>query len=215
MRRIRSRLGSRLLAQSACRDGHAVRPLRAVAIGRGRRRLASLTALLRPPNLAARLGRRIMLTIGAKQLKHFVPLQSRATLFARILPSPISHQQAVAAGFAPHRLLPLRPPFSRSFNRSLFQKYGVDVLVTKASGIVGGVMEKVLAAEELGMQIVMIRRPQLGSTSEINTVAAAIDACRRLLAVDDRPVDRWANARDNMRAATRPAVALRPRRKPR
>ena len=47
----------------------------------------------------AELGRRIMLTIGSKQLKHFSHLHKRVRMFARILPSPASLEQALAAGF--------------------------------------------------------------------------------------------------------------------
>ena len=58
------------------------------------------------------LGSRVLLTIGAKQLKHFAHLHDRLVLIARILPCVASLQQALAAGFTPDRLLCLRPPFS-------------------------------------------------------------------------------------------------------
>ena len=73
-----------------------------------------------------------MLTIGAKQLKHFAALHDRLTLFARILPAVASLQQALQAGFTPTHILCLRPPFSREFNRSILREYAIDVLVTKA-----------------------------------------------------------------------------------
>src|SRR5438445_651966 len=80
------------------------------------------------------LGTRVLLTIGAKQLKHFAALQDRLVLVARILPCVASLQQALAAGFTPDRLLGLRPPFSREFNRAVLREYRAEVLVTKASG---------------------------------------------------------------------------------
>ena len=102
----------------------------------------------------------MLLTIGAKQLKHFAHLHDRLVLIARILPCVASLQQALAAGFTPDRLLCLRPPFSQEFNRAVLCEYRVEVLVTKASGREGGVVEKVLAAHELGLEVVMIRRPR-------------------------------------------------------
>lgn len=127
------------------------------------------------------LGQRVMLTIGAKQLKHFVPLQERLTLFARILPSPLSLEQALKAGFSGERLLCLRPPFSAAFNEAIFREYQVDVLVTKASGMAGGVVEKVTAARELGMQVVMIRRPVLPDFAAVDTVEQAVTQCREIV----------------------------------
>lgn len=123
------------------------------------------------------LGQRVMLTIGAKQLKHFAPLHDRLTLFARILPAVVSVQQALAAGFAQERLLALRPPFTRAFNRAIFQEHQVEVLVTKASGREGGVEEKVLAARDLGMAVLMIRRPESAGIPVVSTVDQAIQAC--------------------------------------
>jgi precorrin-6A/cobalt-precorrin-6A reductase len=124
------------------------------------------------------LGVCALLTIGAKQLKHFAPLQGRLHLMARILPSVLSLQQALAAGFTPDRLLCLRPPFSREFNRAILQEYQIEVLVTKASGREGGVEEKVRAAGDLGLEVVMIRRPEQADPTAVRTLEAAVQACR-------------------------------------
>jgi precorrin-6A/cobalt-precorrin-6A reductase len=124
------------------------------------------------------LGTRALLTIGSKQLKHFAPLQSRVHLIARILPSMLSLQQALASGFTADRLLCLRPPFSREFNRAVLQEYQVEVLVTKASGREGGVEEKVQAASDLGVKVIMIRRPEPVHVTSVCTLEAAVHACR-------------------------------------
>jgi precorrin-6A/cobalt-precorrin-6A reductase len=132
--------------------------------------------------MLAALGGRILLTIGAKQLKYFAPLHDRLTLFARVLPSPVSVQQALDAGFAPANILALRPPFSREFNQSILREYKIDVLVTKASGAAGGVVEKVMAAHDLGLTTLMIRRPEPAEFPTVSTLEAAIQACRDSLA---------------------------------
>lgn len=132
------------------------------------------------------LGSRPMLTIGCKQLKYFVPLQGRLTLFARILPSPLSLRQALEAGFVEENLLCLRPPFSLERNLELFRQYNVDVLVTKASGREGGVVEKVTAARELAMKVLMIRRPDPLGIRSVATIEDAVFACRSF---SDRPAD--------------------------
>jgi precorrin-6A/cobalt-precorrin-6A reductase len=132
------------------------------------------------PQAAQRLpaGARVLLTIGSKQLKYFAPLQDRLYLVARILPSVLSIQQALAAGFTPDRLLCLRPPFSREFNRAILREHRIGVLVTKASGREGGVEEKVLAAADLGVEVVMIRRPEPAGEAGVNSLEAAVQACR-------------------------------------
>ncbi len=126
------------------------------------------------------LGVRAMLTIGAKQLKHFVALHQRMTLYARLLPALTSLQQALEAGFPQAQILCLRPPFSKELNRCLLREYQIDVLVTKASGVEGGVVEKVLAAKELGLTTLMIRRPETDAMSTVSTIASAVQVCRTL-----------------------------------
>jgi precorrin-6A/cobalt-precorrin-6A reductase len=123
------------------------------------------------------LGGRVLLTIGAKQLKHFAHLQSQLVLIARILPCVASLQQALAAGFTPDRLLCLRPPFSREFNRAVLREYRTEVLLTKASGREGGVVEKVLAARDLGLEVVVIRRPEQADIPCVGTLEDAVRAC--------------------------------------
>ncbi len=127
------------------------------------------------------LGMRAMLTIGAKQLKHFAPLLGRVTMFARILPSPVSLRQALQSGFAEENLVRARPPFSIEQNRELFRRCHVDVLVTKASGREGGVVEKVTAARELSMNVLMLRRPETTGPGSTTTIEEAVRACRELL----------------------------------
>ena len=127
------------------------------------------------------LGSRVLLTIGAKQLKYFVPLHDHLTLFARVLPSPLSIQQALDAGFAQANIIALRPPFSLEFNQSILREYKIDVLVTKASGVAGGVVEKVMAAHNLGLTTLMIRRPEPAALPLVSTLEAAVHACQELL----------------------------------
>jgi precorrin-6x reductase len=124
------------------------------------------------------LGTSAFLTIGAKQLKHFATLQTRLRLVARILPCVASIEQALAAGFTPDRLLCLRPPFSRAFNRAMLEEYRADVLVTKASGREGGVEEKVQAAGDLRVTVLMIRRPAADHVNGVCTLEGAVEACR-------------------------------------
>jgi precorrin-6A/cobalt-precorrin-6A reductase len=124
------------------------------------------------------LGKRVLLTIGAKQLKHFALLHDRLVLVARILPCVASLEQALAAGFTQERLLCLRPPFSREFNRAVLREYRAEVLLTKASGREGGVAEKVLAAHDLGLAVVMIRRPESAEIPHVDTLEDAVEACR-------------------------------------
>ena len=53
----------------------------------------------------------------------------------------------------------MKGPFSKELNCALIRDLGIDILVTKASGAAGGFWEKVEAARECGIELVVIHRP--------------------------------------------------------
>lgn len=104
---------------------------------------------------------RVLLTLGYRALPLFIPWQNKATLFARILPSIEALEVALAAGFSSDRLLALRPPFSLELERALWQHWGINLVITKASGTAGGEAIKRSLAAELGVTLIVINRPQI------------------------------------------------------
>ncbi|MEB3227347.1 MAG: cobalt-precorrin-6A reductase [Synechocystis sp.] len=118
--------------------------------------VADLATLLKSPLL---FHKRVLLTVGANWLPQFAPLQSQATLFARILPRLDSLQTAIAAGFTPDRIIALRPPISADLERALWQQWQIEIVVTKASGTAGGEDRKQALAQALGIQLIRIARP--------------------------------------------------------
>jgi precorrin-6A/cobalt-precorrin-6A reductase len=116
----------------------------------------------------ARIGRRAWLTVGAGELAAFT--RSTAVHFLVRLVEP------------PRRPLPLpgcevivgRGPFVLADERKHLERYAIDVVVSKASG--GAATEaKLVAARELGIPVVMIRRPPPEPGTAVDTVAAALD----------------------------------------
>lgn len=107
------------------------------------------------------LRQRTLLTLGYRWLHRFAPWQTQATLFARILPSPVALEAALAAGFTPDRLVALRPPISAGLERALWQQWCITQVITKASGAPGGEDTKGAIAEQLDVSLYILNRPQL------------------------------------------------------
>ena len=81
-----------------------------------------------------------------------------------------------------HEQLPLRAyeivlgrgPFSLVEERHLLRRHRIDVLVCKASG--GAATEaKLIAARELGLPVIMVRRPPPEPGRAVETIDAALD----------------------------------------
>ncbi|EAG4420879.1 precorrin-6A reductase, partial [Listeria monocytogenes] len=59
-------------------------------------------------------------------------------------------------------------PFTKDANRTQLEMTGADVLITKESGKQGGFQEKLTAAAELNIPVIVIRRKKLNYPIEIN-----------------------------------------------
>lgn len=110
---------------------------------------------------AAKLGRRIFLTTGSRNLEKFTssPALDDHVLIARVLPTEQVIGLCEKAGLMPGQIIGMQGPFSQKLNRELFQKYQAEVIITKNSGTIGGTDTKFAAAEELGLPVIVIDRP--------------------------------------------------------
>jgi len=103
----------------------------------------------------------ILLTCGSKEMAQFTTIdQFDERIYARILPQEDVLRSCIEMGFQPSHLALMQGPFSLDFNKAHLQMVEAKYLVTKDSGTVGGFMQKVQAAKELGIQVVVIDRDE-------------------------------------------------------
>lgn len=100
----------------------------------------------------------IFLATGSKELKAYAALP-RERLTVRILPGEEALRKAAEAGIQPDHIIAMQGRSSVVLNRALLQQCSAKFLVTKQSGKPGGYLEKLRAAEALGICFVAIRRP--------------------------------------------------------
>lgn len=116
-------------------------------------------------SVAERLGVRMFLAIGRQDLHHFASWDDRYVL-TRVITIP--------DGDLPRswEVVSARGPFRRDDEAELMGSKGIQVLVTKDSG--GPTTAKLDAAAELGIAVVVVRRP--AQPSGVPTVATAAEA---------------------------------------
>lgn len=127
--------------------------------------LASFAELLKKDHL---FNQRVLLTVGCKVLPMFKSWQERTVLYARILPKLASVKIALDSGFSSDRIIALRPPISPALEKALLQQWRISLIVTKASGKAGGENTKQQLAQELGIQLITIARPQVDYPQQTN-----------------------------------------------
>ena len=108
----------------------------------------------------------VLLTTGAKELAAFAALGPER-LFPRVLPTREGIAACETAG-VPHRnIIAMQGPFSYALNCALMKQFSIRYLVTKDGGAVGGFAEKAQAAQDMGAQLVVLRRPpEQGQTAQ-------------------------------------------------
>lgn len=102
----------------------------------------------------------IFSTLGSKEASALTGVDGfMERVYLRVLPNAESIELCRAAGFPDEHILGLRPPFTREVNEKLFSEYKCSIMITKETGVAGGMANKVEAAINLGMKIGICRRP--------------------------------------------------------
>ncbi|MDI6644392.1 MAG: precorrin-6A reductase [Methanobacteriaceae archaeon] len=104
---------------------------------------------------------KIMHLAGVSTLNYVLKKIDKEKVYVRILPSINSIQKCLNLGLKPENIIAMQGTFSKEFNRALMKEYGVSIIITKESGLSGGTPSKISAAIELGLDVVIIERPEI------------------------------------------------------
>ncbi|CRF28667.1 precorrin-6x reductase [Mycobacterium tuberculosis] len=130
----------------------------------GHQRLLFVDDYEQAAELAARRRGVVMLTTGSKTLhifaKRLIGLPD-TTLVARMLPRKDNMEKCEQLGIEQKNIVAMQGPFSKELNQALYRHYGVTTVITKESGKIGAVEEKLAAALEMDIDTIVIGRPQL------------------------------------------------------
>lgn len=114
----------------------------------------------------------VFLATGSKTLPLFhqqLGSEEGIELICRMLPRSDNMLMCEEMGFPKKNIIAMQGPYTKAFNQAMFTHYGVTHMITKESGKVGSIDEKVEAAKELGIEIVLIERPQVGYQTVYHT----------------------------------------------
>ncbi len=127
--------------------------------------------------LIPRLGSRILLTTGSRDLALFTKAAPEIEWFCRVMPDAASLEAAKKAGIPASRTLAMVGPFSTALNVALLQDWHITGIITKESGTEGGLQEKLQAAEALQLPILVVQRPSrplTHATSDLPTLLETV-----------------------------------------
>ena len=103
----------------------------------------------------------ILLLTGSKDLKAIMTeISEKSRVYARVLPNIESITKCEEAGLRGKQIIAMQGPFSKDMNVALIKEIGASVILTKESGATGGLDEKLIAARECGIKVIMIKSPE-------------------------------------------------------
>ncbi len=102
----------------------------------------------------------IFLTTGSHNLDVFVKDKrlNNKRIVVRVLPDWKIIKKCQELGVAVKDIVAMQGPFSKRINKAIFRMYNADLIVTRDSGKTGGTDNKISAALELKIPIVVIKR---------------------------------------------------------
>ena len=113
----------------------------------------------------------VMLTTGSKTLATFTKhlLIDSIRLVCRMLPNKENMEKCDLLGVKQRDIIAIQGPFSKELNTALYLQYETTLVITKESGKVGAVDEKVDAALELNIPVILIKRPKITYINQCST----------------------------------------------
>lgn len=98
---------------------------------------------------------------GANTMEDILKYVSCEKFYPRILKVPSSLKKCEELGVSDDHIIPMTGAASLEENIELIERYNARVMITKESGEIGGVIEKIEATNQKNIAIIMIQRPQI------------------------------------------------------
>ena len=96
---------------------------------------------------------------GANTMKHITKYVSVERFYPRILKVPSSIEKCEKLGIDKNHIIPMTGVASCEENIELIEKYNASVMITKESGEIGGIIDKIDAANKKDISVILIQRP--------------------------------------------------------
>lgn len=113
--------------------------------------LGDLNSLLAPQE-------RVLLAIGARQLRAAAQASNTASLHARVLPHPQALRQAIQAGLPPSHIACCRPSSDGALEKALCRHWQIQTILCRQSGGHTEALWQNIHAEEK-VRLLLLRRP--------------------------------------------------------
>ena len=117
---------------------------------------------------------------GANTMEDVLKNVSKDRFYPRILKVPKSIEKCEKLGIENDHIIAMKGAASLKENMDLIEKYDASVMITKESGEIGGVVEKIEAANQKDISLIMIKRPVIKELNKKDIVSNLEEFDRKL-----------------------------------
>ncbi len=106
-------------------------------------------------------GGKLMHLAGVLNLSKITQVVGPDYVVPRVLPNVFSITKTQETGVQAENIVAMQGTYSKEFNMAIMKEYDIKAIITKESGASGGAENKINAALELGIPVVLIKRPNV------------------------------------------------------
>lgn len=117
----------------------------------------------------------LFVTTGVNHVEYYEEVRNDNRFIYRVLPMIESVSKLVNLGVHIKDIVAMVGPFNEDIEKEFYKFYKADAVVMKDSGQRGGTLEKLKAAEELGLETFLIRREEAQDQSFVDFVSEIKD----------------------------------------
>lgn len=123
---------------------------------------------------------KLMHLAGVTTLPKIVDVIDPKQVIVRVLPNVFSITKTQETGINANNIVAMQGTYSEEFNKALMKEYNIKVMLTKESGESGGAEEKINAALDLKIPVVLVKRPVIEGIEKY-PIVRSIDELKEVL----------------------------------
>lgn len=111
----------------------------------------------------------ILNTTGSNNIFKFLDINFNYRILHRVLPSYEVLKKIIESGVKIEDIIALKGPISYELEKAFIKQYNIKAIITKDSGVQGGVLEKLKAVRDCNIKLIVIEKPKFKYDLEFNS----------------------------------------------
>ncbi|GAA0078403.1 cobalt-precorrin-6A reductase [Clostridium sp. CTA-5] len=110
----------------------------------------------------------VLNTTGSNNISKFLDINFNYRILHRVLPSYEVLKKMIQSGVHIEDIIALKGPISYELEKAFINQYNIKAILTKDSGVQGGVLEKLKAVRACNIKLIVIENPKFKYDLEFN-----------------------------------------------